>query len=76
MKVFFSQYPFVSAELADDELGDDDVFVLESIAEAKKNDDDKLRVTMVLSLKDAMASLARILKVIEVRSGSPDFETF
>ena len=54
-------------ELADDELGDDDVFVLESIAEAKKTDDDKLRVTLVLSLKDAMTSLARILKVIEVR---------
>ena len=55
-------------ELADDELGDDDVFVLESIAEAKKTDDDKLRVTLVLSLKDAMTSLARILKVIEVRA--------
>lgn len=57
-------------ELADEELGDDDVFVLESIAEAKKNEDDRLRVTMVISLKETINSLAKILKIIEVRNKS------
>ena len=52
--------------MADEELGDDDVFVLESIAEAKKNEEDRLRVTLVISLKDTMTSLTRILKIIEV----------
>lgn len=54
--------------MADEELGDDDVFVLESIAEAKKNEEDRLRVTLVISLKDTMTSLTRILKIIEVKS--------
>jgi hypothetical protein len=49
----------------DDELGDDDVFVLESIAEASQRKDDKLRVTLVFTLKDTMVSLAKIIKIIE-----------
>ena len=55
-------------DLLDDQLGDDDVFVLESIAEARQNKDDKLRVTLVFTLKDTMTSLARIIKSIEVSS--------
>ena len=59
-KLFFS-------ELADEDLGEDDVFVLESIAEAQKNEDDKLRVTLVLSLKESLPALAKVIKIIEVR---------
>ena len=55
-----------SSELFDEELGDDDVFVLESIAEARQRKDDKLRVTLVFTLKDTMVSLAKIIKIIEV----------
>ena len=55
-------------ELADEDLGEDDVFVLESIAEAKKNEEDKLRVTLILSLKDSMPALTKVLKIIEVSS--------
>ena len=53
-------------ELADEELGEDDVFVLESIAEAKKNEEDKLRVTIILTMKDSMVALAKVVKIIEV----------
>ena len=56
----------LSSELFDEELGDDDVFVLESIAEATQRKDDKLRVTLVFTLKDTMTSLAKIIKIIEV----------
>ena len=35
-------------DFADDVLGDDDVFILESIAEAKKNDEENLRVKLIL----------------------------
>ena len=56
------------SELFDEELGDDDVFVLESIAEARQRKDDKLRVTLVFTLKDTMVSLAKIIKIIEVSS--------
>ena len=52
--------------MADDVLGDDDVFILESIAEAKKNDEETLRVTLILSLKDNLLSISRIIKIIEV----------
>ena len=58
---------FFSSELADEDLGEDDVFVLESIAEAQKNEDDKLRVTLVLSLKESLPALAKVIKIIEVR---------
>lgn len=58
-----------SEELADEELGEDDVFVLESIAEAKKSDEDKLRVTLLLTLKDTVPSLAKIIRIIEVNNG-------
>ena len=54
------------SEFFDEELGDDDVFVLESIAEARQRKDDKLRVTLVFTLKDTMVSLAKIIKIIEV----------
>ena len=47
-------------------MGDDDVFILESIAEAKKNDEENLRVTLILSLKDNLLSISRIIKIIEV----------
>jgi len=59
----------VLPELADEELGDDDVFVLESIAEAKKNEEDRLRVTLVLGLRDAGQSLAKVLKAVEMNGG-------
>ena len=54
-------------ELADEDLGEDDVFVLESIAEAKKNDEDKLRVSLILTMKESMAALGKVVKIIEVR---------
>ena len=54
------------SDFADDVLGDDDVFILESIAEAKKNDEENLRVTLILSLKDNLLSISRIIKIIEV----------
>ena len=43
------------------------MFVLESIAEAQKNEEDKLRVTLILTLKDSMTSLAKVIKIIEVK---------
>lgn len=52
--------------MADEDLGEDDVFVLESIAEAKQNDEDKLRVTLILTLKDSTPALAKVIKIIEV----------
>ena len=61
-----SKYPLILIELADEELGEDDVFVLESIAEAKKNEEDKLRVTIILTMKDSMVALAKVVKIIEV----------
>lgn len=60
---------FAFLELLDEAIGDDDVFVLESIAEAQKNKENKIQVTMVISLRDGMASMARIIKVIEVNNG-------
>ena len=54
------------SDLADEVLGDDDVFILESIAEAKKNDEETLRVTLILTLKDNLLSISRIIKIIEV----------
>ena len=60
----------VISELADEDLGEDDVFIIETIAGARKNgksDDDKLRVTMILTLlKDSMAALNKVLKIVEV----------
>jgi len=53
-------------EFTDEELGDDDVFVLESIANAQESKDDKLQVTIVFTLKDTMMSLARIIRLVEV----------
>ena len=57
----------LNSELADEDLGEDDVFVLESIAEAQKNEEDKLRVTLILTLKDSMTALAKVIKIIEVK---------
>ena len=54
------------AEFADELLGDDDVFVLESIAEAEKNDQEKLRVALIITLKDSLLSISKIIKIIEV----------
>ena len=61
-----SHCALILIELADEELGEDDVFVLESIAEAKKNEEDKLRVTIILTMKDSMVALAKVVKIIEV----------
>ena len=61
------QCALILIELADEELGEDDVFVLESIAEAKKNEEDKLRVTIILTMKDSMVALAKVVKIIEVK---------
>lgn len=62
---------FVFIELADEDLGEDDVFIIESIAGARRNEEDKLRVTMILTLlKDSMAALNKIIKIVEVNNGS------
>ena len=50
----------------EDETLEDDVFVLESIAEAKKNDEERLRVIMVVSLLETVASIAKIFRIVEV----------
>ena len=55
-------------DLFDEVLGDDDVFILESIAEAKKNNEENLRVTLIITLKDNLLSISRIIKIIEVCS--------
>lgn len=63
-------YSDILCDVADtdveDETLEDDVFVLESIAEAKKNDEERLRVTMVVSLKETVASIAKIFRIVEV----------
>ena len=63
-------YSDILCDVADtdveDETLEDDVFVLESIAEAKKNDEEKLRVTIVVSLKETVASIAKIFRIVEV----------
>jgi len=53
----------------EDETLEDDVFVLESIAEAKKNDEERLRVTIVVSLKETVASIAKIFRIVELNHG-------
>ena len=55
-------------DLFDEVLGDDDVFILESIADAKKNNEENLRVTLIITLKDNLLSISRIIKIIEVCS--------
>jgi len=63
-------YSDILCDVADtdveDETLEDDVFVLESIAEAKKNDEERLRVTIVVSLKETVASIAKIFRIVEV----------
>ena len=63
-------YSDILCDVADtdveDETLEDDVFVLESIAEAKKNDEERLRVTIVASLKETVASIAKIFRIVEV----------
>ena len=65
VKTHLKYYEYI-ADFADEELADDDVFVLESIAEAKKNDEECLRVTLIITLKDNLLSISRIIKIIEV----------
>ncbi len=36
----------------------------------KKNDEEKLRVTMIVSLKETVTSMAKILKIIEVMTNN------
>ena len=55
-------------DLFDEVLGDDDVFILESIADAKKNNEENLRVTLIITLKDNLLSISKIIKIIEVCS--------
>ncbi len=55
-------------------MGDDDVFMLESIADVKRSTDDRLRVTLVLSLRETMESLDKILKMVQVSGGSAGVE--
>ena len=50
----------------EDETLEENVFVLESIAEAKKNDEERLRVTMVVSLRETVSSIANIFRIVEV----------
>ena len=50
----------------EEEALEDEVFVLESIAEAKKNDEEKLRVTLLVSLRETVASITKILDTVEV----------
>ena len=50
----------------EEEALEDDVFVLESIAEAKKNDEERLRVTMLVTLRETVTSIAKILRIVEV----------
>ena len=68
--MIFDYYLIDISELADEDLGEDDVFVLESIAEAKKNDEDKLRVSLILTMKESMAALGKVVKIIEVRQNN------
>ena len=65
LETHLKQFGYI-ADFADEELADDDVFVLESIAEAKKNDEECLRVTLIITLKDNLLSISRIIKIIEV----------
>lgn len=56
-------------ELADEDLGEDDVFIIESIVKNEENE--KLRVTLIITLlKDSMAGLNKILKIVEANNGS------
>ena len=58
-------------EYADEDLEDEDVFALESIAKSNKEGDEKdnnLQITLIITLKDAMLSLSRVFKIIEVRT--------
>ena len=60
-------------ELADEDLGDEDVLALESISEISKISEEggegeaNLQITLIITLKDAMLSLSRVFKIIEVR---------
>ena len=66
-------YLFV-LELADEDLGDEDVLALESISEISKISEEggegeaNLQITLIITLKDAMLSLSRVFKIIEVRA--------
>ena len=61
-------------ELADEDLGDEDVLALESISEISKISEEggegeaNLQITLIITLKDAMLSLSRVFKIIEVRT--------
>ena len=67
MSMYYSDILCDVAETdVEEETLEDDVFVLESIAEAKKNDEERLRVTIVVSLKETVASIAKIFRIVEV----------
>ena len=67
LRLLSNYFPiYFLSDLADDTLGDDDVFVLESIAKAKKNDEEKLRVTLIITFKDNLLSISKIIKIVEV----------
>ena len=70
----FNFVSFCFLELADEDLGDEDVLALESISEISKISEEggegeaNLQITLIITLKDAMLSLSRVFKIIEVRT--------
>ena len=66
-------------ELADEDLGDEDVLALESISEISKISEEggegeaNLQITLIITLKDAMLSLSRVFKIIEVRTNIKNY---
>ena len=68
-------FAFFALELADEDLGDEDVLALESISEISMISEEgggegetNLQITLIITLKDAMLSLSRVFKIIEVRT--------
>jgi len=61
---------FSLSEITHDELGDDDVFIHETISEATKNEEDHLHLTLALGLSDPAQSLGKILKIVETNGGA------
>lgn len=53
-------------DLADEELNEDDVLALESIAEARRNNEEFLRISFTIALKENLMSVIQIIKIIEV----------
>ena len=54
------------ADPEDCEVVDDEISLLEAIAEAKKNDEERLHVTFLVGLCETFTSIAKVLHIIEV----------